>query len=201
MPDAMPTDPFDLFDAWFAEASASEPVDPNAMCLATTTPDGYPSARTVLLKGLDGKGHAERGFLFYTNVESRKGQELAANRHVALLFHWKSLGRQLRIEGEALPVTGADADAYFATRARISRLGAWASDQSRPLIGRDELEARVATFDRRFPGDDIPRPPNWSGFRVVPGYFEFWQDQPFRLHDRLTYRHAGGGWELGRLYP
>ena len=196
MPDTAPTDPFELFDRWYAEAAASEPVDPNAMCVATTTPDGHPSARMVLLRGRD-----PVGFVFYTNIESRKGREIAANSQIALLFHWKSLARQVRIEGEAVPVSDAEADAYYATRARVSRLGAWASAQSRPLSGRDELEVRVAAFDKLHPGETIPRPPYWRGFRVVPNYFEFWQDQPYRLHDRLIFRRLDYGWETGRLYP
>ena len=194
-------DPFARFDAWMREAAAREPNDPNAMTLATAAPDGAPSARIVLLKGVDPDGADPRGFVFYTNKTSRKGEELAGNPRVALLFHWKSLGRQLRIEGRVRDVSEAEADAYYATRARISRLGAWASEQSRPLPGRGELERRVAEYDARFPGEDIPRPPHWSGYRVVPARFEFWQDMPFRLHDRTVFTRAGAEWETGKLYP
>jgi len=188
--------PYTLFDAWMADAIGAEPVDPNAMTLATTTPDGRPSARIVLLKEV-----SEAGFVFYTNTLSRKGGELAANPHVALLFHWKSLARQIRIEGTAAPVSPEEADAYYATRPRISRLGAWASDQSRPLPERAVLEARVAEMEARFPGEDIPRPPHWSGFRVTPDRFEFWQDMPFRLHDRIVYAKRGKFWGGERLFP
>jgi pyridoxamine 5'-phosphate oxidase len=200
MPDAASlrlTDPFARFREWMAEAEASEPVDANAMTVATATPDGRPSARTVLLKGVDA-----RGFVFYTNLEGRKAVELAANPHVALLFHWKSLARQIRVEGPAEPVTAAEADAYFASRARVSRLGAWASDQSRPLDDRVTLERRLAEFEAKYPGEDVPRPPHWSGYRVLPESFEFWQNMPFRLHDRTTYtRNADGGWTVGKLFP
>lgn len=196
--DAAPlvTDPFARFREWFAEAEAQEP-DANAMTVATATPDGRPSARAILLKGVDA-----RGFVFYTNLQSRKADELAANPHVSLLFHWKSLARQIRIEGSVEPVTAAEADAYFASRPRISRLGAWASDQSRPLDQRLTLERRLAHYEAEYPGEDIPRPPHWSGYRVIPQSFEFWQNMPFRLHDRTTYtRNAHGGWDMGKLYP
>jgi pyridoxamine 5'-phosphate oxidase len=188
--------PFALFDSWMKDAVRAEPVDPNAMTLATATPDGRPSARMVLLKDV-----SDQGFVFYTNTQSRKGGELGANAQVALLFHWKSLARQVRIEGHASPVSPAEADAYYATRPRISRLGAWASDQSRPLADRRDLEARVAAMEERFPDDAIPRPPHWSGYRVTPDAFEFWQDMPFRLHDRLVFTRAEGGWGRARLYP
>ena len=189
-------DPIGLFQEWMAEAAQSEPNDPNAVALATSTPDGHPSVRMVLLKGVD-----ERGFVFYTNWQSRKGAELAANPHVALLFHWKTLRRQVRVEGPVEPVTEEEADAYFNSRARISRLGAIASDQSRPLADRAELERRVAEYDSRYPGDTIPRPPHWSGYRVQPAAMEFWQDMPFRLHDRRVYSRAGEGWDSQALYP
>lgn len=189
-------DPFALFAAWLAEAGRTEPNDANAMTCATATPDGRPSARIVLLKGVD-----PRGFVFYTNKQGRKGEELAANPHAALLFHWKTLGRQVRVEGAVEAVTDAEADAYFTTRARVSRLGAWASEQSRPLPSRAELERRVVELDARYPGDSIPRPPHWSGFRVLPERMEFWQDMPYRLHDRRTYVRNGGRWEQGALYP
>ena len=191
------TDPFARFQEWMAEAEASEPIEANAMTVATATADGIPSARTILLKGVDA-----RGFVFFTNKQSRKAGELAANTNVALLFHWKSLGRQIRIEGIVEHVTDAEADAYFASRPRISRLGAWASDQSRPLPDRATLERRLAEYKQRFPGEDIPRPPHWSGYRVIPRHFEFWQNMEFRLHDRTIYtRTANGGWATGKLYP
>ncbi len=190
-------DPFQQFEAWFAEAQASEPNDPNAMTLATATPDGVPSARVVLLKALD-----DRGFTFFTNTQSRKGCELALNTCAALLFHWKSLRRQVRVEGMVEPVAGAEADAYFATRARISRLGAHASDQSRPLPAREVLEQRVQAADARYPGEDIPRPEHWSGYRLLPSRFEFWQDMPYRLHDRTVHeRGEDGAWTTMKLYP
>ena len=178
------------------EATALEPNDPNAFSLATATPDGRPSVRIVLLKGVD-----ERGFVFYTNGQSRKGTELAANPHVAMLFHWKSMRRQVRVEGPVTPVTDEESDTYFASRARVSRLGAIASDQSRHLPERAELERRVAEYDSRYPGDSIPRPKHWFGWRVTPEAMEFWQDMPFRLHDRRVYRPGPDGWTSEALYP
>jgi pyridoxamine 5'-phosphate oxidase len=191
-------DPFTLFDEWFAEAQASEPNDPNAMALSTVAADGQPSSRMVLLKG---HGADIGGFVFYTNFQSRKAGELAGNRTVALLFHWKSLRRQIRIEGEANPVDDATADAYFATRSRNSQLGAWASDQSRPLADRATFEARFAQVEASFEGQDIPRPPHWSGWLVTPRAIEFWQDREFRLHERWRYERHRDGWTTGMLYP
>jgi pyridoxamine 5'-phosphate oxidase len=199
MPDSSPvvTDPFVKFQDWMKEAWVHEPEDANAMTLATATPDGIPSARIVLLKGADAAG-----FVFYTNTQSRKGDEIAANARAALLFHWKLLGRQIRIEGHVERVTDAEADAYFSTRPRISRLGAWASDQSRDLPERTELEQRLANYEAKYPGEDIPRPPHWSGYRIVPERFEFWQNMPFRLHDRTVYaKSPGNGWTVSKLYP
>ncbi|MBR9973115.1 pyridoxamine 5'-phosphate oxidase [Magnetospirillum sulfuroxidans] len=193
---AMETDPFSLFGKWMAEAEKSEPNDPNAMALATVDGLGRPSVRMVLLKGWD-----EAGFVFYTNLESRKGGELANNPHVALLFHWKSLKRQIRIEGDVVPVTTEEADAYFASRPRISQIGAWASAQSRPLEGRFELEKRVAEYTAKFGLGEICRPAHWSGFRVVPQAMEFWHDRPFRLHDRFAYGRDNDSWTARHLYP
>jgi pyridoxamine 5'-phosphate oxidase len=190
------TDPFVLFDAWFAEARETEPNDSNAMALATADGAGRPSVRMVLLKGHDG-----RGFVFYTNQEGRKAADIAVNARAALLFHWKSLRRQIRIEGPIGPVDEAEADAYFATRSRDSQLGAWASDQSRPLESRDIFEARFAATEARFAGRDVPRPPHWSGYRVVPDRIEFWQDRAHRLHERRLFTRSGNGWTEGLLYP
>jgi pyridoxamine 5'-phosphate oxidase len=192
----MQVDPFTNFAAWLAEAETSEPNDPNAMILATATADGKPSARTVLLKAWD-----ERGFVFYTNLESRKSEELKQNPNAALLFYWKTLHRQIRIEGQISLVDDAQADAYYASRPRGSRIGAWTSAQSRPLKDRETFEADLAATEAKFPGETIPRPPFWSGWRLTPAYFEFWQDQQYRLHDRLTYTRTVNGWLPGRLYP
>ena len=193
----MADDPFALFDAWFAEAQASEPNDPNALSLATADADGRPSVRMVLLKG-----HGPDGFVFYTNRESRKAREMAANPHAALLFHWKSLRRQVRIEGPLTWATDAESDAYFASRSRDSQLGAWASDQSRPLADRATFENRFAEMQARFAGADVPRPPHWGGYRLTPDRIEFWQDRAHRLHERRVFdRATDGGWTEGLLYP
>lgn len=195
-------DPLALFHHWMSEAEQSEPNDPNAMALATADADGLPSVRMVLLKGAD-----DRGFVFYTNCESRKGEQLRANANAALCFHWKSLKRQVRVEGAVESVTAAEADAYFASRPRGSQIGAWASVQSRPLNGRWELERRIAEFTLRFGLGTIPRPDCWSGYRVLPRRIEFWRDRPFRLHDRLVFHRAGSvdalpaAWTTEHLYP
>ncbi len=191
-------DPFVLFDEWFAEAQASEPNDPNAMALATVDAQGRPSSRMVLLKG---HGPEVGGFIFYTNLEGRKSGELAGNPNAALLFHWKSLRRQIRIEGGVTQVDDTTADAYFATRSRNSQLGAWASDQSRPLDSRATFEARFAAEEARFAGQDVTRPPHWSGWLVTPAKIEFWQDREFRLHERWVYERGSDGWTTGMLYP
>jgi pyridoxamine 5'-phosphate oxidase len=197
MDETDPADPFVLFGEWFEEAKRREPNDPEAMTLATATAAGAPSARMVLLKDW-----GPEGFVFYTNTQSRKGDELRENRVAALLFHWKSLRRQVRIEGTVTPVSEAEADAYFASRPRLSRIGAWASDQSRALPERAVLEARLAAMDARYPGEDIPRPAYWSGYRVAADRFEFWQDMPYRLHDRLMFERNGtAGYGRFRVYP
>ena len=191
------TDPFALFDQWFAEARASEPNDPEAMALGTANANGLPSVRMVLLKG-----HGPQGFDFYTNEQSDKGRDLADCLSAALLFHWKSLRRQVRITGPVGRVPNDEADAYFATRSRDSQLGAWASDQSRPLDSRETLEARFEEMQKRFEGQTVPRPPHWGGYRVEPWILEFWQDRPHRLHERrLFMAQTDGTWSEGLLYP
>ena len=195
---SIPTDidPLDLFKSWLAEAEAKEINDPNAMTVATVGEDGVPSLRMVLLKGYD-----ERGFVFYTNLGSQKARELTANPKAALLFHWKSLRRQIRITGAVERVSDEEADAYYASRPRDSRIGAWASKQSQPLDGLFELEARVAKYAAKFAIGDIPRPEFWSGFRIKAERLEFWHDRPFRLHERVVFVHGADGWEKERLYP
>lgn len=195
--DAIPAgDPLALFDAWFAEARAAEPNDANAMALATANQDASPSVRMVLLKG-----HGPEGFTFYTNARSRKGQEIAANPQAALLFHWKSLRRQIRIEGALSEVDAANADAYFASRGRDSQLGAVASDQSSPLAARADLLARHAEAESRFAGGAVERPSHWTGFTLLPTALEFWLDRPHRLHERRRFDRAAGGWTSTLLYP
>jgi pyridoxamine 5'-phosphate oxidase len=188
-------DPIALFHEWLEEAQQSEPNDPNAMALATVDADGLPDVRMVLMKGHDAKG-----FVFYTNFESAKGRELLAHPKAAALFHWKSLRRQVRVRGPVSEVTDREADAYFATRSRGSRLGAWASRQSRPLESRAALEAAAADYAAKYPGD-VPRPPHWRGFRIAPQEIEFWHDGQYRLHDRILFRRTADGWEKTRLYP
>jgi pyridoxamine 5'-phosphate oxidase len=189
-------EPFSLFDEWFAEAREREINDPNAMALATVDEQGLPNVRMVLLKGID-----SAGFVFYTNEESAKGRELAGSGKAALLFHWKSLRRQVRVRGTVAEVSAAEADTYFASRPRDSRIGAWASQQSRPLESRFALEKAVAFYAAKFAIGDIPRPPYWKGYRVRPHAFEFWADRPFRLHDRLAFTRGAEGWRKERLYP
>ncbi len=192
----MADNPFALFDTWYAQARETEINDSNAMALATANEQGHPSVRMVLLKG-----HGPDGFIFYTNYESRKGGELLANPHAALLFHWKSQRQQIRIEGPVEQVDAATADAYFATRSRDSQLGAWASDQSRPLPEREVFEQRFAEVQAQFADKPVPRPPHWSGFRVVPQRIEFWEDRDHRLHHRRVFTCTPTGWTEGLLYP
>ncbi len=196
-------DPFELFAEWMTLAEESEINDPNAMALATADSNSMPNLRMVLLKGVDVEGRNERGFVFYTNLESAKGNELKANAQAALLFHWKSLRRQVRVRGTVTPVSSAEADAYYQSRPRQSRIGAWASNQSRPLESRFALEKNVARMAARYPIGDIPRPTHWSGFRVTPLEIEFWHDRPFRLHDRVVFRRTAHDvpWTRIRLYP
>ena len=189
-------EPFQRFQNWFEEARQKEPNDPNAMAVATVDAAGRPSLRMVLLKG-----HDEHGFVFYTNFESRKGRDLLENPQAALLFHWKSLRRQIRIEGPVSPVSEAEADEYYHSRPRQSQIGAWASQQSRPLESRFALEKAVAKYAAKHPIGEIPRPAYWSGFRIVPDYFEFWEDKPFRLHDRLVFQRDGDAWRTEKLFP
>jgi pyridoxamine 5'-phosphate oxidase len=196
MPDSLKSEPFDLFKHWFADAQASEVNDPNAMSVVSIDADGQPSVRIVLLKAWDA-----RGFVFYTNLESRKGAALRGNPKTCLNFHWKSLRRQVRIEGSIVPVSDAEADAYFATRARDSQIGAWASAQSRPLASRATFEDQLADVTARYDGMDVPRPPHWSGFRVVPQRIEFWQEIDFRLHNRQLFTRIDDTWSEGLLYP
>ncbi|HEX2842367.1 pyridoxamine 5'-phosphate oxidase [Hyphomicrobium sp.] len=196
-------EPFALFEAWLAEATVSEPNDPTAMALATVDAAGNPNVRMVLLKGVDEVVHPERGFVFYTNLESAKGRELAQHPAAALLFHWKSLRRQVRVRGPVTAVSAEEANLYFASRPRLSRIGAWASDQSRPLESRYAFEKRVAQFTAKFGMSEVPRPPHWSGFRLTPVEIELWHDRPFRLHDRVVFRRAASSepWTKTRLFP
>lgn len=191
-------EPFSLFAEWFTEAAASEPNDPNAMALATVAPDGLPDVRMVLMKGYDAGG-----FVFYSHIASQKGQELAANPKAALLFHWKSLRRQIRVRGLVSPVSDAEADAYFATRPKQAQIGAWASKQSQPLESRFAFEQAIALVAAKYLVSDVPRPPGWSGWRVTPSRIEFWHDRPFRLHDRIEFRRDDPAhpWIKTRLYP
>jgi pyridoxamine 5'-phosphate oxidase len=189
-------EPYSLFGTWLKEAEASEPNDPNALALATVDADGMPNVRMVLLKGFD-----KDGFVFYTNYESQKGEELLGQKKAAMVFHWKSLRRQVRVRGDIETVSDAEADAYFETRARGSRIGAWASKQSRPLESRFALEKAVAEYTIKFGIGHIPRPAHWSGFRLKPVSIEFWADRPFRLHDRMEFTRAGEGWKKVRMYP
>lgn len=190
------TSPFERFAEWLAEVTPREPNNPSAMSVATVGADGRPSSRVVLLRGFD-----ERGFVFYTNFGSRKAHEWQVNPFIALCFHWKSVDRQVRIEGRAEQVGDEEADAYFASRPRDSQIGAWASRQSEVLESRFELEKRVAKYAARFGLGEVPRPPFWSGIRVVPDHFEFWEERPFRLHDRERWRRVNGHWQTERLYP
>ena len=197
------TDPFTLFEAWYAQAKEAEPNDPNAMALATATPEGRPSVRMVLLKGHGSHWGEGGGFVFYTNAESRKGEEIRANSHASLLFHWKSLRRQIRIEGPLVEVSSEQADAYFHSRPRVSQIGSAASDQSRPLPDRQVYLDRVAALEERYPEGDIPRPQHWTGFLLTPTAIEFWSDREFRLHDRrrFTREVPGEAWSNTLLYP
>ena len=191
--------PFDLFDSWFGDAKESETSDPNAVAVATVSGDGKPSVRMVLLKSVD-----EQGFVFYTNLGSRKANQIEANNNVAMCFHWKSLKRQVRVEGAVQPVSPEEADEYFGSRPKMSQIGAWASKQSQKLEGRLALEKRIAEYTAKFNIGTVPRPEFWSGFRLVPEMVEFWQDQTFRLHDRLVYRRADtklSQWRTERLFP